>query len=151
MTHQIQSYHHNNRNLWVMDIETLKSCFTYTAYNVDTGDILQYVLHKDRFEYCSLIEHLKSCKGHIGFNNLNFDYPILHYMIKNFNNWINLSNTDIIFKIYQEAQRIIDEQNKKEFNTIVAIKNKDVLIPQLDLFKIWHYNNKARSTSWTKF
>jgi len=54
---------------------------------------------------------------------------------------------NIVLEIYNEAQRIIEEQNKKDFNTIVAIKQSEVLIPQLDLFKIWHFNNKARSTS----
>jgi len=50
----------------------------------------------------------------------------------------------IITELYQEAQRIIEEQNKENFNQIIAIKQSDILIPQLDLFKIWHYNNKAR-------
>ncbi len=134
-----------NRNVWVMDVETLASCFTYTGYNIDTAEIVQYVLHKDRFELQQLVEHLNSCKGHIGFNNINFDYPIIHYILKNI---LGASNrTSVVQAIYKEAQRIIEEQNKQEFNTIIAIKQQDVKIPQLDLFKIWHYNNKARSTS----
>jgi hypothetical protein len=28
-----------DRRLWVYDIETLASCFTYTAFNIDTEEI----------------------------------------------------------------------------------------------------------------
>jgi len=139
-----------NRNVWVYDIETLKSCFTYSAINIDTQEVVQYVIHKDKFELLELVKHLEECKGHIGFNNLNFDYPIIHKLLLNWKQWLAKyrdNQEQIITELYQEAQRIIEEQNKLQFNTIVAIKESEVLIPQLDLFKIWHYNNKARSTS----
>lgn len=134
-----------------MDIETLKSCFTYTAINIDTEEIVQYVIHKDRNDIVELIEHLKSCKGQIGFNNNDFDYPIIHYLINNSKTWFELwvmdimSSEDIIDNIYKKAQTLIDNQNKDGF--FPAIKAKEVIIPQLDLFKVWHYNNKARMTS----
>lgn len=134
-----------NRNIWVYDIETLASCFTYTAFNIDTEEIVQYVLHKDRWDYNSLIMHLKSCKGHIGFNNVNFDYPVIHFILKCINK--DSSREFIIKEIHNKATSIIEEQNQKNFVTSVSIKEREVLIPQLDLFKIWHYNNKARSTS----
>jgi len=139
-----------NRNLWVYDIETLKSCFTYSAINVDTEEVVSYVIHKDQFELLELVQHLQQCKGHIGFNNVNFDYPIIHKLLINWKKWLakyRNNQEQIITELYQEAQRIIEEQNKVQFNTIVAIKDSEVLIPQLDLFKLWHYNNKARSTS----
>ena len=66
----------------VYDIETLASCFTYTDYNIDTGEVSQFVLHKDRFDLLGLIQHLRLCKGLIGYNNINFDYPVIHFIIK---------------------------------------------------------------------
>jgi len=135
-----------NRNIWVYDIETLASAWTYSAINVDTEEIVQYVLHKDKDERIELYEHLIKCKGQIGFNNLNFDYPIIHYFIKeSYSKNHNIQN--LISDLYQKAQQIISSQDKTGFFDTVAIKQKDVLIPQLDLFKIWHYNNKARKTS----
>lgn len=134
-----------NRQLWVYDIETLKSCFTYTAYNIDTAQIVQYVIHNDRNDYKQLINHLKQCVGQIGFNNVNFDYPIIHKLLTT--KAKNLNTQQLINLTYNEAQRVIEQQNRKDFFATVAIKQKDVLIEQLDLFKIWHYNNKARSTS----
>lgn len=143
-----------NRNLWVYDIETLKSCFTYSAINVDTEEIVQFVIHNDRFELEELIIHLKQCKGGIGFNNVNFDYPIIHLILQKASFWQSqlnyygvISIQDIIDDIYEKAQEIIESQNQDNFVKIVAIKRKDVLIQQLDLFKLWHFNNKARATS----
>ena len=134
-----------DRGLWVYDIETLASCFTYTAFNVDTQEIVQFVLHNDRWDYNSLIMHLKTCKGHIGFNNVNFDYPVIHFILTSTND--TLSREFLIREIHNKATSIIEEQNQKNFVTSVSIKESETLIPQLDLFKIWHYNNKARSTS----
>jgi len=131
----------------------LKSCFTYTAINIDTEEVVKYVIHKSRNDLVELIGHLKLCKGQIGFNNLNFDYPIIHYILKNWNSWFEMwaldimQNQDIVDLIYKRAQDVINAQDTDEFFQIVAIKQKDVLIHQLDLFKVWHYNNKARSTS----
>ena len=133
-----------DKKVWVYDVETLKSCFTYTAINVDTEEIVQYVLHKDRSDWDEFINHLKQCKGQIGFNNLSFDYPVIHYILKTLDGSLKREST--VKYIYEEAQRIIEVQNEKSFSKFASIKESEVLIHQLDLFKIWHYNNAARST-----
>lgn len=136
-----------NKQVWVYDIETCKSVFTYTALNIDTQETVQYIIHKDKNQIFDLIYHLKSCKGQIGFNNVNFDYPIIHKLLKQCDeDWIDKADY-IINLAFEEAQRLISSQNSPNFNNIIAIKHNDVLIPQLDLFKIWHFNNKARATS----
>lgn len=134
-----------DRRIWVYDIETLASCFTYTAYNVDTEQVVQYVIHKERNDLVELITHMLACSGMIGFNNLSFDYPVIHYMLLNWKKWQNSSAESIIALTYKKAQEIIESQNNTVFGT--GIRTKDILIEQMDLFKIWHYNNKARRTS----
>lgn len=137
-----------NRNSWVYDIETLKSCFTYSAINIDTEEIVKYVIHKDKFELLELINHLISCKGQIGFNNINFDYPIIHYILKNWKIWLakyRENQEEIILIIYKKAQELINNQNQEGF--FLLIKESEVIILQLDLFKVWHYDNRARMTS----
>lgn len=137
-----------DRNLWVYDIETLASMFSYTAINVDTQEIVKFVIHRQKDEFASLMNHLKRCKGQIGFNNINFDYPIIHYMMLNYNKWTNdyLSEIVIIDLIYQKAQKIISAQNN-DAKVFVNISDKEIIIPQLDLFKINHFDNKAKRTS----
>ena len=137
-----------NRKIWVYDIETLKSCFTYTAINIDTEEIVKFVIHKDRNDSVALLEHLNNCKGQIGFNNINFDYPIIHFFMKMFETLSLDKDPEFTIQVlYQKAQDIITAQNQINFTTIVAIAQNEWLIAQLDLFKLWHFNNKARSTS----
>jgi len=138
-------------NIEVYDLETLASCFTYTGFDINTHKITQFVLHKDKFELLELIEHLQSLHAQIGFNNIGFDYPILHYILENFkNSWFNKYESckeQIITSIYKEAQRIIEIQNLNDPSKSAVIQDKDTKIQQVDLFRIWHYNNKARMTS----
>ena len=60
----------------VYDIETLKSCFTYTAVDINTNEVFKFVIHKDLFQIDELYNHLTDCQAQIGFNNINFDYPV---------------------------------------------------------------------------
>ena len=133
-----------NKNYYIYDIETLKSCFTYTGLNIDTAEIKTYVLHKDKFELHDLIQHLETVKYGIGFNNIFFDYPVLHFIIENYKYFNTISKEDVIHAIYRESQRIINLSDD-DFSSRISYKN--FKIPQLDLYKIWHYNNKGRKTS----
>lgn len=136
----------------VYDIETIAGCFTYSAIDINSNETYQYVLHKNRFELKELIEHLNQCRGQIGFNNINFDYPIIHYILKTFSNYKDsdpywFTHEDVIKDIYNEAQRIIDLQNNPIQGQFASIRESEVFIPQLDLFRIHHFNNRARSQS----
>lgn len=138
----------DNKRIEVMDIETLAGCITYTGLNIHTNKIVQFVLHKERWEFDDLITHLHSLKGQIGFNNLNFDYPVLHYILKNWKLWEQKPKEEIITLIYQKAQWIIEQQNNKgDHKVFVSIRDKEILISQLDLYRIWHYDNRAKATS----
>jgi len=134
-----------NRNIWVYDIETIKSIFTYTAINVDTEEIVKYVIHKDRDDRNELIDHLKECKWGVGFNNLSFDYPIIHCFL-NEGYYSYGTSEELINILYNKAQELVSTQNNDNRLELI-IKTKDELIRQLDLFKVWHYDNKARITS----
>lgn len=132
-----------DNKVWVYDIETLINCFTYTAINRDTKEVVKYVIWGDINDFHPLLIHLSQCKGQIGFNNLNFDYPVIHYIIKEREKLNQLSADQIAKKIYKKAQDTIE----REYS---AIKEEEVIIPQLDLFRIWHYDNKARMTGLKK-
>lgn len=138
-----------DRNLWVYDIETLKALFTLIAINADTKEVKKFVIHKSKNDYKSMISFLRSCKGMIGFNNLDFDYPIIHNLLMNEEDYNLLDYGPLIDLIYESAQNIINAQNYSEnnrFNGFTVPEWKHI-IPQLDLYKLWHFNNKARRTS----
>lgn len=129
--------------VWVYDIETLSNCFTYCAINKDTKEVKKYVIWKGKNDFIPFIEHLTQCRGMVGFNNLAFDYPVIHEMILNYKKLYNLDGDKIAKWIYKKAQKIIE-------STWSNVREEEVKIPQLDLFTIWHFNNRARITSLKK-
>lgn len=134
-------------SVWVIDIETCASAFTYTALNVNDNSVFQIIIHENLNQLDKFYEHLIKCKGHISFNGINFDYPVIHFIMCNYKKFKFLQTNEIIKLIFDEAQRVISLQNSKDFKVQSAIPVKYVKIPQLDLFRVWHFNNKARMTS----
>ena len=134
------------RKIEVYDLEIIKAIFTYTGYNIDTKEVNVFVLHKSKNQISELVQHVLSLTGMIGYNNLGFDYPILHFIINSYKNWQNWSNELILDAIYRKAQEIIEAQNFNDRFTN-NIKSKHILIEQIDLFKMWHYDNPAKKSS----
>lgn len=133
--------------VWVYDIETLTNCFTYTAIQRKTKEVVQYTIWRDINELDELLTHLNSVRGLIGFNNLSFDYPVLHFIMNSAEKWKYGYPTgdEITAEIYEKAQEVIEDEW-----SAYKIKPKYIKVPQLDLFTIWHYNNRARMTSLKK-
>lgn len=127
----------------IYDIETISNLFTYSAIDRDSNNIVKFVIWKEKNDLYDLLVHLTNVKGMIGFNNINFDYPVMHYIIKERDKLIQMDGDKIAKLIYKKAQSIISQEYS-------AIKETEVLIPQLDLFRIWHYDNKARMTGLKK-
>ena len=125
----------------VYDIECLSNLFTYTGLDRQTGEFHQFVIHSSRNDYKKFYDHLHRGKLiMVGFNNENYDYPIIHHMIRHYDRYIYLSGRDIAERIYEKSQQIIEQ----EFS---MISDRNKLITQIDLFRIHHYNNVARATS----
>jgi len=125
----------------VYDIECLSNLFTYTGYCRQTKIYHQFVIHSLKNDYVKLIEHLSQKELiMIGYNNDEYDYPIIHHLINHKEQYQNLSGHELSQRIYQKSQETI----RTQFST-VAEWNKH--IPQIDLFKIWHFDNLAKLTS----
>lgn len=127
----------------VYDIETLRMCFTYTGKDVKTGKIVKFVISKWRNNYGALITHLKTLKGQIGFNNIAFDYPVIHYILTQLPE--DADGDEMCTLIYEKAQQIINVSDDFKFS--VQIPEWKMLIAQLDLYKLCHFDNKAKRTS----
>lgn len=118
----------------VYDIETFSNCFTYIDYDVKDKTFNEFVICEFRNDREAFVQYIgsliKSKAGMVGFNNINFDWPIVRA--------IYMGEVDTAEKIYGLAQQITS-QDKKQY------VRQDV--PQLDLYLLNHYDNKARSTS----
>lgn len=128
------------RALEIYDIEVLANCFTYTGYVPDEDKYYQFVIWKKRNEYNELSEHITRGIYQVGFNNEDYDYPVLHHLLNHYEAYKHLPSNELVMKIYDKSQELID----MEFS---AIADKNKFIPQLDLYRIWHFNNPARACS----
>lgn len=127
-------------NIEIFDTECFPNFFCYTGMNRDTLEIKRFYIYDDYNQLTDFVKYIRTLDGMIGFNNINYDYPVLHYILNNYEDWSIFELPTILYMIYEESNRVI----KTEFSSVAYWKIK---IPQLDLFKIWHFDNKGRMTS----
>lgn len=125
----------------VYDIETFPNAFTLTMRTL-YGDVLgvweisQY--RDDRLALMQFFNWLAQTQTvMIGFNNIHFDYPVIHFIFYNPNATVG--------QIYEKAMSIIQGSLGDRFGHVIW--DRDRFAPQIDLFKIHHFDNKAKSTS----
>ena len=117
---------------FVYDIETYPNVFT-----IAIEDYCYEISHRvnDIDKIIQALDYINYYKGRmVGFNNEGFDYPVLDYVIK---------NRATAFMAYEFAMSIINSEDR--FSHIIW--DKDRYVPQLDLFKIHHFDNLAKATS----
>jgi len=134
----------------VYDIETLKPMFSYVGFNVHSKTLSKFVISEYQNDLKPLIKHLNDLKGQIGYNNLSFDAQVIQFILVNWDDWLDLTSLEICKLIYNYSQYVINKANNNEFLDYPEWK---LIIKQLDLFKIWHFNNKAKMTGlkWVEF
>ena len=127
---------------FIYDVETYPNyfCVTFAAVNCDLN---WYFEISDWCDDSSKLNAFMRDSGmhddiHIGFNNLGFDYPLLHHMLR-----VNCRLT--AEQINARAQEIIRENNENRFGVVIWPSDRQV--KQIDLFKIWHFDNRAKMTS----
>jgi hypothetical protein len=132
-------------NYYVYDEEQLRNCFMCGFYSRNTGRIHTFTIWwfegEEVNELDLLYNFLEQEIALIGYNNLGYDYPKLHYMLVNKKRFLSLPTNKLLDLLYQRTQDIIKADNKWQYTI------KKPLIPQLDVYKIWHYDNMARRTS----
>ena len=80
----------------------------------------------------------------VGYNNLRFDSQVVEWILRNYENWHELSNLEITAKIAQKAADVIHDAN---YDVFPEYREHELTLKQLDLFKIHHYDNKNRMVS----
>lgn len=128
-------------NVWSWDIEVFSNCFTLSAVEIeDESKKKQFVIWNDVNDVKAVVEFLRSARGLIGYNSINFDYPIVHLCLltKKLEELEKLTGHQLARRIYLFTQ----EMMQKEFPPRVK-----PVVPQRDTFRIWHFDNEAKATS----
>lgn len=126
-------------NAQVYDIETFPNVFTLSseALNSDVESTWEISHYRDDrralIEWFDWLHHNQIPM--IGFNNVHFDYAVCHFLYTN--------PQATVEQLYAKAMEIIQSNNRFAH----TIWDRDRFAPQIDLFKIHHFDNKAKTTS----
>jgi hypothetical protein len=130
------------KNVFVYDLETYPNCFTCCIADMQERKLKVFEVSTRKDQREQMFEYLRNVRRQngflIGFNNLFFDEPVLQYVL--------LNKKATVQEIYDQAMKIIKSgfgDNRWQYQ----IREKDRLLQQVDLFKIHHFDNKARATS----
>lgn len=138
----------DKKTAWIIDIETYPNVFLFAVVRGDGK-------HKNVFEVSDRLNEMPrilACLKHlddnqhymVSFNGVGFDYPILHQLIAAPEK-IPKTGKAVAAKVWKLAQKQIDSFKDGGFGN--TIKADEVIVKQMDLYRIWHFNNKAKATS----
>jgi len=136
---------------FIFDIETFPNIFTLCAVKNNGKGLRVYEISDRKDETEELLEFLRNVKLHkyrmVGFNNIGFDYPVLHWIIEKSRKAKSSGKKLKVTanQIYNHAMDLISNQSDNRFGA--KIKDSEVVIPQVDLYLIHHFDNRARATS----
>ena len=132
---------------YIWDIETYKTAFTFSAISVDESHAVAFECSQRKNEADKLFSFLGELKRKkhrmVGYNNIGFDYPVLHDLISVSEKALTVSGKAVATRVYKKAQSIIGSDDR--FGHI--IRDNQQYVQQIDLYKIMHFDNPARATS----
>jgi len=134
---------------WVMDYETICNCFiaVFQHYKNDKERKI-FVIGETQNDIKEFVTFLQKCvtnnEWHISYNGLAFDAQITQYILDVYNKLVDLDGLSIAKVIYKYAQETIERTDKGLFAQYAPNKLR---IRQIDLFKLNHWDNKAKMSS----
>jgi hypothetical protein len=136
------------KNHYVMDYETMRSCFVAVFESYKTDETHVFIISQFQNDLSKLISFLRNNAAkheyHISYNGINFDSQITQFILLKADTLIKLKPLEVVRLIYQEAQDAIRLKNNGEF---LKYSSKDLLIKQIDVYRLNHWDNKAKRSS----
>jgi len=125
------------KKIYVYDIETYLHCFLAVYYEIYSKETRIFELSKNKNDLEELKNFLYSNSDEyfVGYNNIEFDYPVIHDIL--------LGHSNTTEEIFSKAQIVIDTEVKWQ----ITIPEWKTVGKQIDLFKINHFDNDAKRTS----
>lgn len=130
-----------NQYVYGVDIEVFPNFHSFTAISLDHKSEHVFVLHPDsnRDDRIKYIQFLRQQQTWITFNGMKYDYPVVHQILNNVNFFLSAPLDKVVAMIYNWSTQIINDK--------LMVYESEHMIHQFDLFKIWHFDNKAKSAS----
>lgn len=127
----------------VIDLECFPNFFSQVSFDIHAKDVIEHVVHPARNEFPQMVQYFEDCIGttaFIGYNIHEYDYPFIHYILKNKKRLLGLTIDELVADLYKKGQSIIKDERP-------SIAHWHKKINYLDLFRVHHFNNAAKRTS----
>jgi hypothetical protein len=132
-------------NVIIFDIETMQELFLVVCMVPGkAGKSFQVSKWKNQLDAFVRYTEANPDAYWVGYNNLRFDSQVVEWILRNYDNWHELSNLEITAKIAQKAADVIHDAN---YDVFPEYREHELSLKQIDLFKINHYDNKNRMVS----
>jgi len=129
----------------IYDIETMQELFLVVCMVPGkAGKSFQVSKWKNELDKFVRYTEANADAYWVGYNNLRFDSQVVEWILRNCDNWHELSNLEITARIAQKAADVIHDAN---YDVFPEYREHELSLKQLDLFKIHHYDNKNRMVS----
>lgn len=132
-----------NRNYFTFDLEVYPNIFTFCGKFSNSDQIYFYEISdriNQRNELLTFLGYLRNIQIEmVGFNNIGYDYFLIHELMTN-------PYTFDYNKAFQISQKIITTM-RKTGRSFHHIKFSERLIPQIDMMKVCHFDNANKRTS----
>lgn len=129
------------RGAVVYDLECFPNLFSFHGMLLEAPVPLTYEISTFRDDRHALLAFLRQLRDYqrcmVGFNNVGYDYILLHHLLQN----PNCTNEDL----YALNNRIFAAQREERFG--LTVWASDRLIPQVDLYLANHFDNVNKRTS----
>jgi hypothetical protein len=130
------------RQYYTYDLETFPNIFTFCGKFTNSTDVQLYEISdrvNQKTELFNFLGYLKNLNIEmVGYNNVGFDYNILHDFLVN-------SHPFTFQRASEIANRIIKSQSYGARVKNIGVYNR--IIPQIDIMKVCHFDNKMKATS----
>lgn len=132
------------KRVFLYDIECFMNFFSLYFIGLK-GEEKVFIIHESKNQLVELIDFLQNeVKSMIGYNNLRYDYPIVHYILDDlqFHQEMFDEPEYINHLLYCKSQELINRQDN-----FIPVQFWQVKIPQLDLFELNHFSNSNNRCS----
>jgi hypothetical protein len=132
----------------IYDGEMYPNILTFCFYNPEKDAIRIFEMSPWRNDWADFRKFVKNCSNGfvrwVGFNNYYFDYQVVHALLNAFKGG-EYTGEQIARFAHKKAQELIKSSKDERFVNIIWDNNH--VVPQVDLFRIHHFDNVARATS----
>ncbi len=129
-------------NLYGWDVESYPNVFTMTIVRPGDGAVWRFEISQRKNQGVELFQFLTQIRDSAGrmagFNNVGYDYPVLHLLISR-------SGHVTAWELYCKTDSIINGDFNNRWSHIIW--PDDRYVEQVDVYMIHHFDNVARATS----